>query len=136
MSIFLDTSFLIALNNAKDANYKSARTIKEKIKMREFGQCYISDYVFDELVTFLMAKSFPSEIIKNIGDSLLEEESISLLKIDNNVFLQSWSLFKKMKTLSFTDCTTILLAQQFNVKNIASFDTDFNKISLLQRVYQ
>lgn len=104
--------------------------------MREFGQCYISDYVFDELVTFLMAKSFPSEIIKNIGDSLLEEENITLLKIDNPVFLQSWNLFKKMKTLSFTDCTTILLAQQFNVKNIASFDTDFDKISLLQRVCQ
>ncbi len=134
MSILLDTSFLIALNNAKDKNHKHAHALKPRLKNKEYGQVYISDYIFDEFVTFLMVKSFPSNAIKEIGDTLLAEESIKLLKVDINIFIESWNLFKKSEGLSFTDCTTIILAKTFSIKNVASFDSDFDKIPYIKRL--
>ncbi|MBI3027059.1 type II toxin-antitoxin system VapC family toxin [Candidatus Woesearchaeota archaeon] len=134
MSLILDTSFLIALHSVKDLNHENAKSLKIKLKNKEFGQCFISDYIFDEFVTFLMAKSFPAGTVREIGNVLLAEESIKLLKVDIDIFLQSWELFKKSSSLSFTDCTTIILAKEFGVKNVASYDADFDKISSIKRI--
>lgn len=134
LSIILDTSFLIALNNAKDMNHSSAQLVKSRLKEREFGQCYVSDYIFDEFVTFLMAKPFYLNKIKEIGDALLAEESIKFLRISEDIFLQSWEFFKKQNNLSFTDCTTVILAKEFGIKNIASFDSGFDRIKSIKRI--
>lgn len=134
MSVILDTSFLIALNNEKDVNYKNAQSLKIRAKNKEFGQCYISDYIFDELVTFLRAKAIPLDKIKAIGDALLNDKTIELLKIDIEIFLCSWELFKTTSKLSFTDCTTLTLAKEFGIKHIASFDSDFDIFPYLKRI--
>lgn len=134
MSSILDTSFLIALNNAKDENHESAQSLKVRLKEKEFGQCYISDYIFDEFVTFLRAKSFPENSIKEIGDALLADQSIKLLKIDIDTFLKSWEFFKKSSELSFTDCSTITLAKEFGIRNVASFDSGFDRFPHLKRI--
>lgn len=134
MSVILDTSFLIAFNNAKDENHKSAQSLKAKLKEKEFGQCYISDYIFDEFVTFLRAKLFPESSIKEIGDALLADQSIKLLKIDVDTFLKSWEFFKRSNELSFTDCSTITLAKELGIRNVATFDSDFDKITFIRRI--
>ena len=134
MSIILDTSFLIALNDSKDSNHKKANELKPRVRNKEFGQCYISDYIFDEFVTFLKAKPFQNSFINEVGDAILSNEEIRILRVDENSFLQSWELFKKMEKLSFTDCTTVILSKEFGIKKIATFDSDFNIIQNLQRI--
>src|SRR3989338_3275068 len=101
MGVFLDTSFLVALANADDENHRSAQSVKARITNKELGQPYISDYVFDEMVTFLKAKHVPPETVAEFGNALLEDESIRLLNVDSAAFLQSWALFKKFAGLSF-----------------------------------
>ena len=95
MSIFLDTSFLIALTNAKDENHSKAQLLHTKIKEKEFGPCFSSDYIFDEFVTFLRAKRFPEEIIKERGDALLTDPTIQLLSLSSDAFSSAWDFFKK-----------------------------------------
>ncbi len=134
MSIILDTSFLIAVNDTKDINHKLAVPLKENIKNGEFGKTYVSDYIFDEFVTFLKARSFPKNLVEEIGDSLLSEKTIELLRVDNHIFNDSWQMFKKFDDLSFTDCTTIVLAKEFGIKKVASFDSGFDRIEYIKRV--
>jgi predicted nucleic acid-binding protein len=134
LGIILDTSFLIALNNSKDVNHKSAQALKTRIKSKEFGRCYISDFIFNEFVTFLRIKDVSGGRVREVGDALLADESIRLLKVGTDAFLQSWELFKKLGMLSFTDCATIILAKEFSVKNIASFDSDFDRIHYVKRI--
>lgn len=136
LGIILDTSFLIALNNAKDMNHGGAQSLKARLKEKEFGQCYVSDYIFDEFVTFLMAKAFYPNKIREIGDALLAEESINFLRVNESLFMESWEFFKKHNNLSFTDCTTAILAKEFGIKNIASFDSGFDKIDSIKRIVQ
>lgn len=134
MGVFLDTSFLVALANADDGNHRSAQSIKARIVNKEFGQPYISDYIFDELVTFLKARRVRPEKVEEFGGLLLEDGTIKLLKVDIRVFFQSWAMFKKYADLSFTDCASIVLANEFGIKNIASYDSDFDKFPLLKRI--
>ena len=115
-------------------NHKAAEAVAAKIKNKELGQSYISDYIFGEFMTFLKAKHIPPGKIKEIGAALLSDESIRLLKVDMNVFLQSWELFKKFQKLSFTDSTTVILAKEFIIKGVASFDADFDGITFLTRI--
>lgn len=134
MSLILDTSFLIALNDSGDSKHNNALSLKARIKNKEFGQGFISDYIFDEFVTFLRAKSVSSDKIKLIGDALLEDKAIELLKVDKEMFLISWDLFKKTSKLSFTDCSTITLSKEFGISHIASFDSDFDKVIEIKRL--
>ena len=80
MSLIFDTSFLIALNDSGDYNHKYAISLKSRIKNKEFGQCYISDSIFDELMTFLRGKSIPFDKIKAIGDAFTDCTTITLAK--------------------------------------------------------
>lgn len=130
----LDTSFLIAVNNRDDQNYERAQSLKSHMRNKDFGQVYISDYVFDELFTFLRARAFSETLMIGIGNKLLADEDIKLLQINTDIFLQSWDLFKKISGLSFTDCTTVILVKQYGIKRIASFDSDFDRISFLERM--
>ena len=134
MGVFLDTSFLVALVNADDANHKSAQSVKARIENKELGQPYFSDYIFDELVTFLLARHVRPEKIEEFGNILLEGESIKMLRVDTAVFMQSWVLFKRSEGLSFTDCTSVVLARESGIKSIASYDSDFDKLPSLKRL--
>lgn len=135
MGIFLDTSFLIACANAKDENHAFAAALQDRIKQKEFGQCFISEYIFDEFVTFLRAKKFPESVIRERGDALLQEKSIEFLSMNSDFFSSSWDFFKKSTGFSFTDCTTIILSNSYGIKTIASFDADFDK-SGMKRIFR
>ena len=134
MSLILDTSFLLALNDAGDFSHNNANSLKIRVKDKEFGQCYISDYIFDELMTLMRAKSISLNKIKDIGDSLLSDKTIELLKVDKEMFLQSWDLFKKSNELSFTDCSTITLSKEFGIRTVASFDSGFDRFPHIKRI--
>tara|TARA_Y100000310_G_C20655366_1_gene801708 strand:- start:1311 stop:1742 length:432 start_codon:yes stop_codon:yes gene_type:complete len=134
MGIILDTSFLVALNNVKDANHESAIKLKNKIKNNDYGQPYVSDYIFDEFVTFLRAKSFPKEKISQLGDSLISGKDIKILNLNKDLFLKSWNFFKKSNGASFTDCTIIISSKEHNINKIASYDEHFDRVNFLHRL--
>jgi uncharacterized protein len=134
LGILLDTSFLVASVNERDVNHKVTASLKERIRELEFGRAYISDYIFDEFATFLMAKAFPATTISAVGDALLSNEEVKCLAISKEAFDRAWALFKKFEDLSFTDCTTSILAQAFGIKNIATFDSGFDKMRHVRRI--
>ncbi len=134
MAIILDTSYLIALNNDKDIGHHLAKSLSPRIKTKEFGQVYISDYIFDELMTFLRVKSNPEPAIRKIGDALLADDSLTVLRIDTDSFLKSWELFKKSSGLSFTDCTIVVIAEAYGIRHIASLDSGFDRIASIKRI--
>ena len=70
--IFLDSSFIIALSVASDENHKKAKKIMEKIAKGEFGQAYISDYIFNEIVTVILIKTKDIKKATEVGRLLLK----------------------------------------------------------------
>lgn len=73
------------------------------------------------------------DIALEIYDYLTKTDRINIVYIDENMSLRIRELFEKYKTLSVTDCSMIVLAEDYNIKNLFSFDSDFEKIRGLTR---
>lgn len=69
-----------------------------------------------------------------IGGKVERDSGYKLLKIDVDTFLKSWEFFKRLNELSFTDCSTITLAKELGIRNVATFDSDFDKITFIRRI--
>ena len=123
MTVFLDTGFILALTDSRDVNYEKAGKFKAKIE--EFDLAFISDYIFDEVMTFIASRQSASKARK-IGKEILESD-LEIINITPELFEKSWKLFNERENLSFTDCSTVVVARQFRIKNIATFDSGFNQ---------
>ncbi|MEK6957759.1 MAG: PIN domain-containing protein [archaeon] len=125
MSVFLDTSYVIALANKSEAMHERAMQTAELIKKGEFGSIFTSSYVFDEAVTFTLTRQGHTKALA-LGTSILNSE-ITLIHISQWHFEKAWQLFAEGKELSFTDCTSIAAMQENGIKNIATFDKGFTQ---------
>lgn len=126
--ILLDTSFIVAYYNIRDENHSKAEDLMEDLEAGKYGTLCITDYIFDESTTvaFIRLKSL-SETVK-IGE--LIRKSTGLLEVEKSDFEDAWDLFKKQEAtaFSFTDCSTLIMMKENNIKNIATFDEDFLKV--------
>ncbi|MEM4251144.1 MAG: hypothetical protein QW828_04865 [Candidatus Bathyarchaeia archaeon] len=69
-----------------------------KIESGEAGVTRIltSDYVVDEAVTAIFARTGSLELTKRFGDAVVESKAIERLSVDEETFIQSWEFFKRM----------------------------------------
>ncbi len=68
-----------------------------------------------------------------LGTMIFSSESIALLKVDAEVLGESWELFKQRREihLSFTDCTTAVLARHHGIADILTYDSDFQALGFV-----
>lgn len=124
MPVLLDASFLIAFDNTDDVHNTRSRELWELI--RERGGAFVSDYVFDEVMSVTMRKK-GKERANRLGQHILD--SIPVVTIDRHIFDQAWKQFSQSKlSLSFTDWTCIGVLNLIETKTIATFDKEFKKL--------
>lgn len=65
-----------------------------------------------------------------LGTDLFGSKTIVLLKVDESTLRGSWELYKQRAeiNLSFTDCSTGVLARTHGVSDIFTYDDDFNAL--------
>lgn len=126
--IILDSSFLVSVEVETDQNHERAVEIRNKIIKGDFGELFISDYIFDETVTVTFNKTKDLNKAVEVGEILMGLTEI--LKVEEKTLEETWKIFKNQKKtmLSFTDCTILALMQEKGIKNLATFDEDFDKI--------
>jgi len=125
--IFLDSSFLIAYYNSTDKHKNKALDIMDNLIADKYGTPYISDYVFDEVVTILFVRNKDKSIATTLGEIL--RESLEIINVNEELFGNAWTLFRNQKdtNFSFTDCTNLAIMQYKGILQIATFDEDFTK---------
>lgn len=126
--IILDTSFIASFYNIRDENHKKATEIMREIVKGKYGPLYITDYIFDESVTIIFIRLKNLDRTIEIGETL--RKSTEIIDVEKLSFEHAWKFFKEQEgtKFSFTDCTTISVMQSRNIKSIATFDKDFQKI--------
>ena len=126
MPILLDASFIIAFDNERDVHHNKTLPIWIKIANGEYGQYFISDYIFDEISGVSLRKIGKEKTI-NLCNKIIRD--IPIINIDQHIFDEAWIIFEKTKlNLSFTDCTNLVLLKLMSSKKIATFDKGFNDI--------
>ncbi|MHA2366303.1 MAG: type II toxin-antitoxin system VapC family toxin [Candidatus Hodarchaeales archaeon] len=140
MSIFLDTSIIVAFLNVKDSHNPSATTFFETLWDGDYGKPLTSDYVIDECYTLLMARTNNLSLQENLYSLIHGNKKKNILKfidlrfITPELYELTWKAYKTYESnkLSFTDLSNLVVCKKFNITAIASFDSDFD--GLLTRI--
>lgn len=136
MSAFIDAGIFVAAYNTRDDNHKRAIELISDAMKGQYGSLSTSDYIFDEAVTLMLARTKNPEFAFGVGEFILGDPSrsipsfVKLIHVDEEVFSDAWAIFKRyaVKGLSFTDCTTVALMKRLKIDNLLSFDSSFDGI--------
>ncbi|MDY6769709.1 MAG: PIN domain-containing protein [Candidatus Nanohaloarchaea archaeon] len=116
----MDSSYIVALDNTDDEHHGDALELREEL--RSSGM-YISDYIYDEVVTLTLQWNGHGEAVR-LSDYLLRSD-VTVLQVASPVFRSAVELFEE-HPVSFTDCTSVALMRHVGIDQMASFDTDFD----------
>ncbi len=126
MRLFVDAGPFIARYSRADMYHADSVRTFEKIGRGEtpYRKLYTSDYILDEAVTGCRQRTRTHAASVELGNAILSSESILLLKVDKQALEESWDLYKERNqvNLSFTDCTTAVLARRHGIVELYTYD--------------
>ncbi len=134
MSVLLDTSFLFAFKNTRDADHVRAVELFREVLRGQHGASYTTDFVFAEAVTVVLVRTGRHSAAVRIGDLVLAGNRgtapISLHHVSPDQLLDAWTEFRRHEDqkLSLTDWTSVVVARALELDVILSFDRGFDGI--------
>ena len=131
MSVFVDTGVFYAQHDRDTERHGDATAAMRAVATGVYGKPFTSEYVYDETLTLTLARTDYAAAarvgnrIRGHGDFPSVTE---LLFVDRAVFDEAVAVFERDddQRLSFTDATTVALADAHDIDHILSFDDDFD----------
>jgi len=122
--IVLDSSFLVAYHNSRDAHHEAAAEIMARFLDGEWGHGLLLEYVFLEVVTVLMARR-GARVASDVADVLLAARELDLVPC-SELFIEAVETFRRQKKsrLSFVDMTIVNVARERTEGRVATFDRE------------
>ena len=128
--LFIDTCYLLSLINVKAKNHEKAQLLSQYIGEEE---TLINSTVLLEMLNRLKKKRYV-KYRNTIIDLLYGMDNIHYLTTDDyNNALDTCKQYGFI--INYSDCTILETMRQFNVINIVSFDSDFDKTDEIRRIY-
>jgi predicted nucleic acid-binding protein len=131
MSVLVDTGVVYAEHDTDAARHDAAAAALDAVYDGEYGQPFLSDYVYDEAITLTVRRgSFDPAV--ELGRKLRGVDPYpavyELLYTSAPVFEDAIEVFETYddQSLSFTDAATIALADRHGIDHVLSFDDDFD----------
>ena len=122
--IFVDTGAWFASVVPSDPDYEAAsRWLSQNVE-----PLLTTDYVIDEILTLLQRRG---EIVRArlLGEKLFTKKLASIEYLSEADINQAWQVFLKFadKEWSFTDCTSKVVIEKFNLTHAFAFDRHFRQ---------
>jgi predicted nucleic acid-binding protein len=126
--IVLDSSFLIAYYNKRDAHHAEAARAMVRLITGEWGRAQLLEYVFLETVTVLRGRLGLDGAL-TAGDRLLDAEDVDFVPC-SDMFPDVLTTFRRESAdLSYTDAAIVTVARRERKGLVAPFDRDFLGVS-------
>jgi hypothetical protein len=122
--IFVDTSGWYAAIVSKDSDHKAAREFLH----HNTSKLITSDYVMDETVTLLQSRLGHQYAVRFL-DMLQSSQQVQLVFLTPNYLKATIDLFRNRadKEWSFTDCSSFILMQEYQIQIAFAFDEHFRQ---------
>ena len=134
MSVLLDTNVLVGAKVPGDPLHAPSVLALERAMKGQWGRPAVSDYIVDEAVTLARARTRSHQAADDLAAFLLgeppHEPVFEVIPVDRAAFTLARALFRRYddRFLSFTDCTTLALAQHLDLR-VLSFDRGFDGLA-------
>ena len=130
-SLFVDTTFLVAVYNLEDKHHDRAEAFLQELADGRHGnfRLFTTDYVFDEMVTAILTRTRKHAVAAAAGRAIRDSEAWRVEILGEAGFEEAWTLFleRKDKRWSFTDCTSFRFMEQRGLRKALSFDVNFTQ---------
>ena len=132
--IVLDSSFLVAYHNSRDAHHAAAAEIMARFLDGEWGRGLLLEYVFLEVVTVLMARR-GARVASDVADVLLAARELDLVPC-SQLFIEALETFRRQKKtrLRFVDATIVNVARDRADGLVATFDRELAGLRGIQGI--
>jgi predicted nucleic acid-binding protein len=128
--IFLDSSFIIALTDLDDQFHEKAVNILPSLG----AQRVISGLVISESVTAVGTR-LGAKAARDVFENLLYDSATKTIFGSKRLYERAMTIYTKYGgRLSFPDSVTVRLMYDQKIKEIVSFDSDFDRIDRLTRI--
>ena len=131
--IFVDSGAWIALSNPRDRLHSDAVGIYNGLRQQN-ARLLTTDYVIGETTTRLRYDSSHSVAVQllNFIKRNKERNALTIVEIDSALFQEAERLFRQYNTarLSFTDCTSFVVCQEYAISEAFAFDQHFVMMGL------
>jgi len=123
--VFLDTSYVIALELSGDQHHQAALKHWPSVT-KSLPLLVTTSYVFAELVTFFNSRGHHAKAVE-IGARLLSSPSVRLVHVGEDLFQAGWQHLQQYrdKNYSLTDCISFLVMKEFGITTALTFDKHF-----------
>lgn len=124
--VVLDSSFLIAYHNTRDAHHAAATRAMVRLLGDDWGRALLLEYVFLEVVTVLMVRRDLS-VASAVATRLLAAREVDFVPC-SDFFFETLQTFRNQPDgrLSFTDAAIVTVARRYPPGLVATFDRDFS----------
>ena len=124
-SVFLDTSYILALVFQDDDFHKIANNISNKISSERIN-VLTTELILIEIADSLSKVKFRQECIITI-EKLRKFETV--VDITQDRMKTAWSLYEKMsdKEWGFTDCYSFVVMKKYDIKQALTTDKHFEQ---------
>lgn len=129
----LDTTVFIAAAFPREKHHKEGRAIITSIEEGALGKPVITDYILDEVVTFVRRRKGAAASIEML-DTIIHSPRLRLVKVENRHFEAGLQLFRTYEGLSFTDAVSVAVMRDLDIEVIYSFDSGFDGIPGIVRL--
>lgn len=138
MSILVDTGVLSADHDTDATRHDVASKALETVYNGEFGQPYVSEYVYDEAVTLTRRRNGDFDSAATLGKRIRGADpfpqAFELLYVSPQTFEEAIETYEQYhdQVLSFTDAVQIRQTNRRDIDGVLSFDGDFD--GLVERI--
>ena len=131
--LFFDTSFIIGLFNKNDDNHHKVKKLLEIEPNISKQKKAINNIVLTEVLNKIK-KDYYRNVREDIINFLLSMDEIYF--VEDEDYLKAIKLMQNYKyTINYSDCLILLSMFNNNINTIVSFDSDFNRIDGINRIY-
>jgi predicted nucleic acid-binding protein len=131
VNLLIDTWGWLVLEDSRDPSHQAAsRTYAEAV--RTSGDVFTTNFVLDETISLLFRRR-PFEEVARFTRGLLASPLIGIEEITPERFRKAFDLrlmFRDKPDISFTDLTTMIVAQDLKVTDILTGDRHFIQAGL------
>jgi uncharacterized protein len=122
LTIFIDTSFIIALINERDQYHQQALDITDLYIDKPLA---ITDSVLLEIANYL-ARRYKNEAIQVI-QGFLDSEDVEVIRLTPDIFDRAFELYKTRsdKEWGLVDCVSFIVMQDRDIHKVLTFDRHF-----------
>jgi len=122
LTIFIDTSFIIALINERDQYHTQALDLSDRYIDQTLA---ITDAILLEIANSL-ARRYKNEAIEVI-EQFLNSEDVEVIRLTHEIFDRAFELYKTRpdKEWGLVDCDSFIVMQDRHIREVLTFDQHF-----------